>query len=141
MPSSSSQRTLLLRGLIAAVIAGFLLIGPVVSQVFGVSTPKVYQKWRMFSGKGRKVCQVAYRVAEPDGTLRDLDHLEILGLKNRRGPIRLTRDHLPGLTQSMCRRLSARGAQSVDLRLVARCGSRGLWVDHSQAERSVCRAR
>ena len=131
----SSRRTLALRLTVAIGVIAFLAIGPI-GQVFGVSLSKAHPQWRMFTGKGRRVCQLGFDHASRKGEVRRLDHAELLGLKRKP---RIDKSQLDYYSRSICRIVGkAETGRVPDIRLQARCGSRGQWVDHSQTGSSVC---
>lgn len=124
-----------------AIVAGYLLVGPVLSQVFGVRVSGAFPRWRMFTGKGSDVCQVEYTLVQLGGSRRPLDRRELLapardGERSRLW--RVTRDQLDLVNRQMCRKVRTLERRDVDIRLRARCGSRRRWILEHRGDRNVC---
>jgi hypothetical protein len=120
----------------------FLLAGPVLYQGLRVRVPPVFQRWQMFAGKGIEICQVSYSIVEKDGTSRTLDRYEALGISHdspkARRIHRISRKRIGWAAKRACLTARRGGDREPDVRLRARCGSRGRWVLVEDGSRNVC---
>ena len=79
IPAERRLRTGLRRAAFCA-LALFIALGPMFPQVFGVRSP-AFRPWTMFSGVGVGILKGNFRIEEPQGQVRELAPLELLGLE------------------------------------------------------------
>lgn len=130
------------RGLALFLISGYLLAGPLLHQAFGLPVPRVFLRWQMFVGKAIDICEVEYTERGPGGARSPIDVRETLrrpGQPAKARPLRIVEPRLDWLSRRLCARLAAKRHRPVDLRLRARCGSRGRWVAARRGAVNVCR--
>ena len=126
-----------IRAVTLLLFGGWIAFSPAYRQVFdGRST--WFPRWVMFHGFGRDVCDV--RFFEGAGTmLTPLDRFEVLGRERswstskslvRMGdPVAVDR-----VTRKICKALGA----EADVRVYARCGSRGEWKVKRRPKSNAC---
>lgn len=62
------------------VCAAFILLLPMLPQVFDLRSP-LLRSWRMYSDVGVGILKGSFRVQQPDGAVRSLSPLEMMGLE------------------------------------------------------------
>lgn len=123
-----------LRTIVGWAIVAYLVGGPFLVQVVGVQT-FVVPRWRMYTGFGTDICVVSYTA---DG--QPVDRAVALGYddasdlpRKQRGLADFEAVHRQ--SRALCRRLG-----DVDLRVDARCATRGGWVHVARGGVNACRA-
>ena len=132
-------RVLALRGLVAALVAIWLIGAPAAKQLGGVRSPYAHQ-WVMFVGYGLDVCAVDYLRRGPAGDV-ELDRFETLGLRWFDAPAGVKRVGSVAEATRLGRRLCAKLGPEVDLRMDLRCAARTGWTVEAAREVNLCAAR
>jgi hypothetical protein len=140
-----------LRVAIFLLIGGFISFGPCHRQAFdgrgelpfGLEVDRrLFRQWVMFSGFGIDVCDVRYSQQTSGGEALFVDRFEVLDHPVwAKAPKTLRRiksaQAAVSIGRQLCRVLE-REKDIVDLRVVARCGSKKGWVDQLDGEENLC---
>jgi hypothetical protein len=133
------------------VLCGFINFGPCYRQAldgkgelpFGLEVDRrLFRQWVMFSGFGTDVCDVRYTRQKPGGEALVVDRFEVLEHPVwAKAPKTLRRiksaQAAVSVGRQLCRVLE-REKDNVDLRVVARCGSKKGWIDQLDGEENIC---
>lgn len=135
----TAPHVLALRGLVAALVALWLIGAPAARQLGGVRSPYAHQ-WVMFVGYGLDVCAVDYLRRGPAGDV-EVDRFAALGLRWFDAPASVKRVGSVGEATRLGRRLCAKLGPDVDLRMELRCAARTGWTVEAAREVNLCAAR
>ena len=133
-----------LRLIVAVILGGWMAFAPAYRQVFDGDSDW-FPRWVMFHGFGRAVCDARFFqfVEEEDGTTRrhSLDRFEVLGKPRdwatNKSLVRISsKAEVEAVGARMCRALGP----GVDVRALARCGSRGHWKAKLNFETKLCKS-
>jgi hypothetical protein len=121
-----------------ACIALFIIAGPGIRQIGG-SKSVVFRNWVMYSGFGRKFCQVDYFTMTDSGEKFAVNRFELLNATPWYKASRSIR-RIPDKksVENMGRRLCARLPKGSDLRVVSRCASRSYWKPAHDGSTPLC---
>ncbi|HEU4404736.1 MAG TPA: hypothetical protein VFS43_05535 [Polyangiaceae bacterium] len=142
MASPAAPARLWPRALAFALLAGWMVWGPVWKQLLRRRSPAAFE-WQMFSRLGKNVCSVRYVRRAPGGAEETLDRFALLGHADRAAaPLDVRRlksvDDAAALGAKLCRKLEGRP----DVRLYARCGGGdGGWREAAAGETNLCARR
>ena len=131
-----------IRPAVLLLIGGWIVLSPAYRQVFG-GRSEWFPRWVMFHGFGRDVCDVRFfTVSEDDPELQPLDRFEVLDRKRSwstsKSLVRMgNKTAVERVTQKLC---SALGPDA-DVRVSARCGSRGKWRVKKKTDTNACKAK
>ena len=121
------------------IIGGWISLSPAYRQVLGGDS-KWFPRWIMFNGFGRQVCDVRfYEPSAMDGSLQPLDRFQVLNKprswQKHKSLVRMDRfSDVKKVTRIIC---DAQGPNG-DVRVFARCGSRGKWKVKQEADHNAC---
>lgn len=116
----------------------FMLVGPGIRQIGG-SKNVVFRNWVMYSGFGRKMCQVEYFTVTKDGTQTPVDRFALLTdkpwAKSSKSLRRIaTKSDVERIGWQICRKLP----KGADLRVISSCGSRSFWEPAHDGTEPLC---
>jgi hypothetical protein len=124
-----------LRLAIFLAVAGFIVIGPVAEQIFGLRMA-LLRSWTMFSAIGLGVIDARFELRQADGALAPLDRFELLKASHNGKLKRIeTREELAAIVKRLC---EAAG-QGADIRVHARQATREGWRPLHAGETNACR--
>ena len=132
----------MIRLVIFLVFGSWIVLSPAYRQVFdGKST--WFPRWVMFHGFGRAVCDARFFQMVDDGsggTVRQkIDRFEVLGKERSWSTNKsLMRMSSKGEVEKVGRRLCRALGPGSDVRVLARCGSRGHWVAKHNGKTTLC---
>ena len=133
------KRTVLgLRMLVLIGLGLFMVVGPGIRQVGG-SKNVLFRNWVMYSGFGRKMCQVEYFTVSADGAKEPADRFALLTDKPWHDASKslrriATKNDVERIGAQMCRKLP----KGSDLRVVSSCGSRSFWEPAHDGTEALC---
>jgi hypothetical protein len=127
-----------LRLVVFVLAAGFLLHGPVATQLLGFERGPFTRYWRMYAGHGLKVCDVRFEQVA-DGRRAPLDRFAVLGHPDRAtAPRKVRRLENPRAIDAMARSLCDRLPAGVAVHATARCASRRGWKPVYDGASALC---
>lgn len=136
----TDDRTLLLRGVVLAVLVAAMVAGPVHHQVLGRPYHPLFKPWRMYFGHGTDLCEVTYTQVAATGATRTLDRYDLLGYAPWTEAPTDVRNLPDGpaigrVGQQLCRALPARRP---DVRATARCATVRGWRPAFDGSVNLC---
>jgi hypothetical protein len=124
------------------LLGGWIVFSPAYRQVFdGKSTWA--PRWVMFHGFGRNVCDVRFfeMVEGPEGSphRQKIDRFDVLDKERdwliNKSLVRMdSRTDVEKVGRKLCRKMGS----GVDVRALARCGSRGRWIAKLNGKTNLC---
>jgi len=127
-----------IRWIVLVVIGGWIVLSPAYRQVFGGKSTW-FPRWVMFHGFGRDVCDVRF-FESSGGELTPLDRFEVLGRERSWSTNKsLVRMDNSADVDAVARRLCKAMGPEADVRIFARCGSRGKWKVKRRVKENACR--
>ena len=144
MASASQAKTFLktprdkLRAGIFYLSVIWIITGPLMWHMIKLDS-YLFIPWRMFSGSGIDLMDVTYYTYEADGSRRELDRFEALGLERDRRAYPwlwaiVGEDEAIRVAQYLCGALG----EDADVRLEARRATRDGWVEAFAADENLC---
>lgn len=126
------------RWVVLVLFGGWIALSPAYRQVFD-GRSAWFPRWVMFHGFGRDVCDARFFESTQGGLTR-LDRFEVLG-RERSWSVNksLVRMDSSADVDSVARRLCRALGPEADLRVFARCGSRGKWQVKRRVKENACR--
>lgn len=136
----TTDRVVLLRGVVFAVLAAAMLVGPIHNQILLQHYHPIFKPWRMYYGFGTDLCEVTYVQVAADGQTRVLDRYALLGFDPWTTAPRDVRTLPDGPTigrvgKQLCEALPARRPE---VRATARCASIHGWTPAMDRELDLC---
>ena len=134
-----SPQTIFLRGLIATLLAAWMIGGPFYRQALGGKS-KIPRSWVMFTGYAvGEVCDVRYTLRQ-DGEESPIDRFSVLGYSSpHSAPKSIRVIDKKKSAVSIGRRICGRiDVEDADVRLYARCATRRGWRVVSEGQEDLC---
>ena len=116
----------------------FMVVGPGLRQVGG-SKNVLFRNWVMYSGFGRKMCQVDYFTVSAEGVREPVDRFAVLGDKpwySASKSLRriATKKDVARVGSKICRKLP----KGSDVRVISSCGSHTFWQSAHDGTEPLC---
>lgn len=128
-----AQRTVL-----SALIAGFMIGGPVYRQLLGGES-RMIRQWTMFGDIAVEVCRARYFRRTGSGPDVPVDRLETLGYPSQSAaPKHLVHIHSLEGAERVGWKLCENLEPGTDLRLDLDCATRDGWRSRARRERNLC---
>ena len=137
--STGQKLRVTFRTVCVIAIAAFIVVGPGIRQIGG-SKNVVFRNWVMYSGFGRKMCQVEYYTLSDEGQKQAVDRFALLGEKPwYSAPRSLRRIRSKADVERFGRRICSKLPEGSDLRVVSSCGSRSFWEPTHDGSEPLCK--
>lgn len=115
-------------------IAGVMIAGPTIEQIFGARTV-FWRSWKMFSAIGIGVIDASFAIRQPDGTFVPLDRFALLGERHDGKLKRIENvDELAFIVDRLC----AAAGTGAYIRVTARQATRNGWHTLRSDPQNVC---
>jgi hypothetical protein len=128
----TSGTRLALRGVAFAIIALWMIAGPVYTQIFDGSDD-VFRPWVMYSGVGLGLMDITFYEQKSGGIVKQIDLRSTFGYSTVH-PRLMSKNAVDSLGEDICS-LLGKGA---DVRLVARSATDAGWHTWSDGRRNIC---
>ena len=126
-----------LRVAFAALLMGWMFVGPLLWQVFGLRHGAL-RPWVMFQAGGKMNCDVRLYELEPSGELVRLDRAQTLGFADVASlPPDLRKAKKLKHVDHQLRR-ACRQNPELELRAMARCGGMLQWRERYSTDQDLC---
>jgi len=126
------------RLLLFLLLGSWMMGGPAYRQVFE-GRSFWFPRWVMFHGFGKEICDARFYSVAANGTMGLIDRYAVLDRPRSWSTNRaLVRMKNPGQVRSVARQLCSALGSDADVRVLARCGSRGEWQTRIRLQDRFC---